>query len=118
MAKIGINLSTGSLQKQEKKADTDPGSAPVQSNEDIATRALTDAKSEAGQMTDATEGFLQKNWELLREEEISAIYAAIVQLQEALRSTDKELILSRMEHLNEITRPFAERLMHLTAGKA
>jgi molecular chaperone HscA len=79
--------------------------------EDIATRALVEAKTEAEQILDVTEKFMSKNISLLSKEELMQTAEAMQALQLALTMEDKNLIQGKTEALNELTRPFAERVM-------
>ncbi len=79
--------------------------------EDIATRALVEARTEAEQMLSVTEKFLTKNASILTPQEMTAAAGAMQALQLAITMEDKNLIQSKTEELNEITRPFAERAM-------
>lgn len=79
--------------------------------EDMHTRALVEAQTEAAQMCDTVEKFLSKNTELLEAEELEATRAQLRQLQTVMQGSDKDGIQKETELLNEITRPFAERLM-------
>ena len=79
--------------------------------EDIATRALVEARTEAEQMLSVTEKFLTKNASILTKEELTASANAMQALQLAITLEDKNLIQAKTEALNDITRPFAERAM-------
>ncbi len=79
--------------------------------EDIATRALVEARTEAEQMLSVTEKFLTKNASILTQEELMASANAMQALQLAITMEDKHLIQSKTEELNDVTRPFAERAM-------
>ncbi len=79
--------------------------------EDIAIRALTEAKTEAEQIIDTTKTFLQKNNAFLTQEEKNNTEVAINTLQQILKGNDKNEIQNNIEALNEISRPFAERVM-------
>jgi molecular chaperone HscA len=79
--------------------------------EDIATRALVEARTEAEQMLSVTEKFLTKNASILTKEELTASANAMQALQLAITMEDKNLIQAKTEELNDITRPFAERAM-------
>jgi molecular chaperone HscA len=79
--------------------------------EDIATRALVEARTEAEQMLSVTEKFLTKNASILTQEELMASANAMQALQLAITMEDKNLIQAKTEELNDITRPFAERAM-------
>lgn len=79
--------------------------------DDIATRALVEARTEGEQLLQTTERFLQKNMAALTQEEILNTAAAMQALQLALTMDDKNLIQSKMEELNDLSRPYAERVM-------
>ncbi len=79
--------------------------------EDIAIRALTEARTEGEQMLSTTENFVGKNVKLLSPQELTDTANAMQALQLALTMDDKDLIHSKIETLNEISRPYAERVM-------
>ncbi len=79
--------------------------------EDIALRALTEAKTEAEQLLQTTEKFIQKNIAALVPLEISGTSLAMQALQLAMDLNDKNLIQLKTEELNNISRPYAERIM-------
>jgi len=78
---------------------------------DIATRALVEASTEAEQMLSVTEKFMLKNANLLSKDEMTATANAMQALQLAITMADKNLIQTKTEELNDLTRPFAERVM-------
>ncbi len=79
--------------------------------EDIALRALTEAKTEGEQLLQSTERFLQKNAAALTNEEMLQTAAAMQALQLAITMDNKDLIHQKIEALNEVSRPYAERIM-------
>ena len=79
--------------------------------EDIAIRALVEARTEGEQLLITTEKFIQKNAARLSPEEIGHTAAAMQALQLSLTMTDKDLIHAKIEELNELSRPYAERIM-------
>lgn len=79
--------------------------------EDIAKRALVEAKTEAEQILSVTEKFMSKNVSLLSKVELMQTAEAMQALQLAITMEDKNLIQGKTEALNELTRPFAERVM-------
>lgn len=79
--------------------------------DDIQKRALVEARTEGEQLLATTEKFIAKNSSLLSSQEMLDTAAAMQSLQLALTLTDKDLIRQRMEALNEISRPYAERAM-------
>ncbi len=85
---------------------------------DIAERALVEAKTEATQLVDTSIVFVTKNKKSLSEKEISEFETAIDELRNILLSGNKDSIQVSTEKLNEVTRPFAERIMDEAIGKA
>jgi len=79
--------------------------------DDIATRALVEAQTEGEQLLVTTEKFITKNATQLTKEEITATAQAMQALQLALTMNDKNLIQTKTEELNNISRPYAERIM-------
>ncbi len=79
--------------------------------DDIATRALVEARTEGEQLLETTERFIQKNIDRLTKEEMNESAAAMQALQLALTMDDKDLIHSKVEALNDTSRPYAERIM-------
>ena len=79
--------------------------------EDIATRALVEARTEAEQILSVTEKFMSKNIALLSKDELMQTAEAMQALQLAITMEDKDLIQGKTEALNDLTRPFAERVM-------
>jgi len=86
--------------------------------EDMQIRALVEARTEGEEILAVTEKFIAKNASLLTAEEITATASAMQALQLALTMEDKNLIHSKIEELNEVTRPFAERAMDVAVGEA
>ena len=78
---------------------------------DIQTRALVEARTEAEQILIATEKFIGKNQSLLTQQELLETSAAMQALQFAVTLDDKNLIQTKIEELNEVSRPYAERAM-------
>lgn len=85
---------------------------------DMATRALVEASTEAQQMLDTTERFLEKNSHLLTDEEMNATMHQIQVLRTAIEAKDKDRVQSEMEKLNDLSRPFAERVMDAALKEA
>jgi len=86
--------------------------------EDMDLRALTEAKTEAEQLLTTTEKFIQKNFSQLTAQEINETSLAIQALQLALDMNDKNLVQAKTEELNDISRPYAERIMDTAVSKA
>ncbi|TXT28949.1 MAG: molecular chaperone [Chitinophagaceae bacterium] len=72
--------------------------------EDMTVRALVEARTEGEQILEVTEKFIAKNPELLSQEELMQAASAMQNLQMALTLTDKNLIQTKIEELNEISR--------------
>lgn len=79
--------------------------------DDMQTRALVEAATEAEQMLDITERFMQKNSEYLSQEEKELTQKHMQQLRDAIAAKDKDRIQKETELLNDVSRPFAERVM-------
>ena len=86
--------------------------------DDIALRALVEAKTEGEQILQVTEKFLQKNYQIITKDEMMATANAMQALQLSLTMNDKNLIQTKIEELNEISRPFAERAMDAAVSSA
>jgi molecular chaperone HscA len=78
---------------------------------DIGTRALVEASTEAQLMLDTTEKFLVKHRPALTDEEVQITNSAMQQLRDAINAKDKDRIHSETENLNNVSRPYAERVM-------
>lgn len=86
--------------------------------DDIAKRALVEARTEGEQLLETTEKFIGKNAALLTQNEMIATAEAMQALQLALTMQDKDLIHRKVEELNDISRPYAERIMDEAVGEA
>ncbi len=86
--------------------------------QDMQERALVEARTEGEQLLEVTEKFIAKHAADLTSEEIQSTAAALQALQLSLTMTDKNLIQAKSEELNEITRPFAERMMDASVKSA
>lgn len=86
--------------------------------DDIALRALTEARTEGEQLLKTTERFLQKNASQLTKEELLETAAAMQALQLAVTMNDKDLVQKKIGELNDISRPYAERVMDEAISKA
>lgn len=85
--------------------------------DDIATRALVEARTEGEQLLETTERFITKNASYLTGEELTNTASAMQALQLALTMDNKDLIQTKIEELNEISRPYAERIMDLAISQ-
>ena len=113
-------LRSGVSQEIEVKAQAELSDEMVEqmlldamqnASQDVIARALAEAKAEGEQLLATTERFLQKNAQLLTKEEIMSTAEAMQALQLAITMTDKTLIQEKVETLNNISRPYAERVM-------
>lgn len=86
--------------------------------DDMNAGALVETLTEAKQLTEATEGFIEKNSSFLTQDEIHKTNMAIKHVKEVLDSGNKDLIHQKIEALNEISRPYAERLMDTAISTA
>lgn len=86
--------------------------------DDVAQRMVIEARTEGEQMVYTVERFLQKNSEYLSEPEINQTQKLVSELKEVLTSGDKDMILKKVDEVNEYTRPFAERLMDQAISSA
>lgn len=86
--------------------------------EDVANRALVEATTEAQQMIETTERFIEKNSEFLEQKEQTLTLNQIHALRNAIAAKDKDSIQKETEHLNDMTRPFAERIMDIAIKDA
>lgn len=86
--------------------------------DDIATRALVEARTEGEQLLETTEKFISKNNSLLSPKELTDTALAMQSLQLSLTMADKNLIQAKIEELNDISRPYAERVMDEAISKA
>ena len=86
--------------------------------EDIQVRALVEAQTEATQIIDTTTQFIAKNSNFLSEEEMQQTHQAMDALSVLITKGVKDEIQAGIEKLNEISRPYAERLMDEAISKA
>lgn len=85
--------------------------------EDMQTRALVEARTEGQLLIETTLAFLKKNGAFLENSETAATLNGIQKLEKLLNGDDKDAIQKAIEELNEISRPYAERLMDEAIGK-
>lgn len=86
--------------------------------DDMANRALIEARVEGENMISTCERFITKNKSLLSEQELKGTAEKINALRSVLNTGDKDAIHQAIDILNEFTRPFAERLMDMAISKA
>jgi molecular chaperone DnaK (HSP70) len=85
---------------------------------DIEQRLLINARNEATQLLTALAKQLKDYGQLTDENELRRIEEITAQLESARSTEDRELIASLVEQLNELTTPFAERIMNYAIGEA
>jgi molecular chaperone HscA len=86
--------------------------------DDMQIRALVEAQTEGRQILDTTRQFIDKNRSFLTEEEVAVTKQAMDELNKTLSHGDKDQVYAAIEKLNEISRPYAERLMDNAIGIA
>jgi molecular chaperone HscA len=86
--------------------------------EDMTIRALVEAQTEAKQLIDSTEKFITSNKDYLTQQELNSTIDAISILKEKIVKGSKDEIQNAIEKLNELSRPYAERLMDEAISKA
>lgn len=92
--------------------------AITHAKDDIQTRALVEARTEAAQLITATQSFLTKNEAYLTKEELAATNHSITELEKLLTMGTKDQLQTAIESLNEISRPYAERVMDIAISVA
>lgn len=86
--------------------------------EDMKARALLEARTEADRLLETTTQFIYKNKSFLTTEELTATEIAVQQLKELIPAGTKDEIYNAVEKLNEISRPYAERIMDQAISEA
>ena len=86
--------------------------------QDVSARLLIEARTAAEQLLYQVERFLKKNQEHLETAEVSATNVKTAELRQALTGADRDAVLKRMDELDELTRPFAERVMNISIKQA
>jgi molecular chaperone HscA len=86
--------------------------------EDISIRALVEARTEAQQILDTTRQFIERNTGFLTDTELAETEKAMVHLDQLKETGTKDEIQAGVERLNEISRPYAERLMDTAVSAA
>ncbi|MBK9732441.1 MAG: Fe-S protein assembly chaperone HscA [Chitinophagaceae bacterium] len=79
--------------------------------DDMQTRSVQEAKTEAQQVLLSAEKFLKSNAGFLSNEEAEGMRSFMNALKDSLDSGDKDFIHTKMEELNEYSQPFAHRVM-------
>jgi molecular chaperone HscA len=79
--------------------------------EDMQQRALVEAQTEGGILLETTHNFLRRNEDFLTPEERESTRAAMQKLEQKIATGTKDEVQKAIEELNEISRPYAERVM-------
>lgn len=85
---------------------------------DIEKRSLLESITEAKHMIMLTENFIKKHKAHIQDKEILETENAINELQLLLNGDNKKAIQEKISHLNEITSPYAERIMDIAVAEA
>ena len=90
----------------------------LNAKEDVAARLLIEARTAAEQLLYQVDNFTRKNRPHLTEEELTATATQVERVRTALAGTERDPILKSMDELNELTRPYAERVMNISIQQA
>ena len=90
----------------------------LNAKEDVATRLLIEARTAAEQLLYQVSNFTRKNRQHLTETELHDTEAQVEKVRTALTGTDRDPILKAMDELDELTRPYAERVMNISIQQA
>ncbi|GAB3852604.1 Fe-S protein assembly chaperone HscA [Hymenobacter terrigena] len=90
----------------------------VNAKDDVAARLLIEARTAAEQLLYQVNNFTRKNRQHLTEAELTATEAQVATVQAALAGTERDPILKAMDELDELTRPYAERVMNISIQQA
>lgn len=85
---------------------------------DVEERLLRESQNEARQIIYTTERFIDKNANLLSEDEKLGTKQRIEAVRGLLDGSDRHQLQAKIEELNDFSRPFAERLMDVAVSKA
>jgi len=113
--KVEIQPSYG-LTDEEVEQMLMAGLANAQS--DVEERLLRESQNEARQIIYTTERFIDKNANLLSEDEKIGTEQRIEAVRGLLDGSDRHQLQAKIEELNDFSRPFAERLMDVAVSKA
>jgi len=79
--------------------------------DDIQKRALIEAQTEGQLLLETTKDFIQKNGTLIEKNEIHMTEKTMLQLQHLIIDGNRDQIQKAIEALNDVSRPYAERVM-------
>lgn len=122
-----VELRSGARQEVEIKPQYGLTDAQVEqmlldsltnAKQDIAARALIEARTAAEQLLYHTTQFLKKHGQHLTAEEIELTNQHAETLRAVIAENDKDAILRAADALDDATRPYAERVMDLSVKQA
>ncbi|WP_310392665.1 Hsp70 family protein [Hymenobacter sp.] len=90
----------------------------VNAKDDVAARLLIEVRTAAEQLLYQVGNFTRKNREHLTKTELSATEAQVAKVRTALGGPERDPILRAMDELDELTRPYAERVMNISIQQA
>ncbi|MDO7850526.1 Fe-S protein assembly chaperone HscA [Hymenobacter convexus] len=90
----------------------------VNAKDDVAARLLIEARTAAEQLLYQVDNFTRKNRQHLTETELADTEAQVATVRAALAGTERDPILKAMDELDELTRPYAERVMNISIQQA
>ena len=90
----------------------------LNAKDDVAARLFIEARTAAEQLLYQVENFTRKNRVHLTEEELATTGAQVGRVRAALAGTERDPILKSMDELDELTRPYAERVMNISIQQA
>ncbi|GAA3975242.1 Hsp70 family protein [Hymenobacter antarcticus] len=90
----------------------------LNAKDDVAARLLIEARTAAEQLLYQVSNFTRKNRQHLTETELHDTEAQVEKVRTALTGTDRDPILKAMDELDELTRPYAERVMNISIQQA
>ena len=90
----------------------------VNAKDDVAARLLIEARTAAEQLLYQVDSFTRKNRQHLTAAELATTETQVATVRTALAGTDRDPILKAMDELDELTRPYAERVMNISIQQA
>ena len=90
----------------------------VNAKNDVAARLLIEARTAAEQLLYQVDSFTRKNRQHLTAQELATTEAQVAIVRAALAGPDRDPILKAMDELDELTRPYAERVMNISIKQA
>lgn len=85
---------------------------------DVTLRLLRESQNEAHQIIYTTERFINKNSNLLSDEELTGTKQRIEAVRGLTDQDDRQLLQTAIDKLNDFSRPFAERVMDIAVSMA